>query len=90
MHHAFNYVYLGVTLAGLGLATVAIHILGFAGVPAGMVIADGIITVWAMYLCHKKLAFVPLSSLLQVLLASFYLKRAKTYFSSRRLIDAEK
>jgi O-antigen/teichoic acid export membrane protein len=76
MHHAFNYAYLFLTLVGLGAANIAMHFLGFIGVPVTMVAVDGLMLWWSLYLCQKKLVFVPLRSLVGVLYPSFYLDKA--------------
>ena len=77
MHHAFNYAYLFLTLAGLGAANIAMHYFGFLGVPMTMLAVDAILLVWAFYLCQKKLVFVPLRSLVCVLYPSFYMDKAQ-------------
>jgi O-antigen/teichoic acid export membrane protein len=87
-HHAFNYIYFFLTIAGLAVSTVTIHALGFTGVPAVMAVVDAILLVTALYICHAKLAFVPLSSLVKVLHPSFYLEKIRGVLrhSSRRTV----
>jgi O-antigen/teichoic acid export membrane protein len=77
MHHAYNYVYFFLTLAALTVCSVAIHFLGFAGVPTVMLISDALLLLWALHLCRNKLAFVPMASLARVFYPSFYLEKAR-------------
>jgi O-antigen/teichoic acid export membrane protein len=77
MHHAFNYAYLALTVVGLAVATYAVHLLGFAGIPTVMMIVDAALLGLAIYLCHTKLEFIPLSSLAKVVYPSFYLEKAQ-------------
>jgi hypothetical protein len=78
MHHAFNYLQLATTLLGLtAAATLAVHLLGFAGVPIVMAVVDAILLLGVLYLCHQKLAFIPLASLARVFHPSFYFEKAR-------------
>jgi len=77
MHHLFNYLYLGVTLAGLALASVVTPILGFTGVPATMVLQDTALTIIAIVLCQSKLSHIRISDVGSVFTLSFYRKHIK-------------
>ncbi len=76
MHHAFNYTYLALTLAGLGLAGFAIRIWGFAGVPIVMVLVDGVLLAVVLTICRRKLAFISLASLGRVFDPVYYFEKA--------------
>jgi O-antigen/teichoic acid export membrane protein len=77
MHHAVNYTQLAMTLAGLSVVTFAIHAWGFAGVPIVMAAVDGVLLAGALYICHRKLSFIPLASLARVFSPAFYLEKAR-------------
>lgn len=87
-HHAFNYLYFFLTIAGLAGTVFAVHALGFTGIPAVMAVVDAILLVTALSLCHAKLAFVPLASLTKILHPSFYLEKTRgawRHLSSRAI-----
>jgi O-antigen/teichoic acid export membrane protein len=75
MHHAFNYANLVLTLAGLAAADVLIRHIGFIGTPLVMMSVDALLLALALYLCHRKLSFISLASLLSVLNPLFYLRK---------------
>jgi O-antigen/teichoic acid export membrane protein len=75
MHHTFNYVYFVLTMAGLCAAYFAAKLLGFSGIPMVMDVVDVLLLFWALYLCVKKLVFIPLKSLACVLQPSFYFQK---------------
>ena len=77
MHHAFNYTQLALTLAGLAVTAVSIHLLGFAGVPVVMSVVDALLLAWVLFLCYRKLSFIPLASLVRVFYPAFYFEKAR-------------
>jgi hypothetical protein len=77
MHHAFNYVYLTLTLMGLCLASFFVHAFGFIGVPLTMVISDSLLLIWALHICRTKLTFISLKSLAVIFQHSFYRRKAE-------------
>jgi O-antigen/teichoic acid export membrane protein len=80
MHHAFNYVYLGMTLAGLCVVNVLERAFGFLGVPLTMVLVDSVLLGWALHICRTRLTFVALSSLAVVFTPSFYARKIREMF----------
>jgi O-antigen/teichoic acid export membrane protein len=76
MHHAFNYIYLALTLLGLSVVGWAIHEFGFVGVPIVMVVADAILLAWVLYICRRKLAFISMASLGRIFSPAFYFEKA--------------
>jgi O-antigen/teichoic acid export membrane protein len=89
MHHVFNYAYFFMTLLGLAAAEVAVRLLGFPGIPLVMMTVDGLLLAWALYLCHRKLSFVSMGSLLCVFSPPFYLQKLKDFLHSSRAVPAD-
>jgi O-antigen/teichoic acid export membrane protein len=75
MHHTFNYAYFILTIAGLTAAYFVTRALGFPGVPLVMVVVDALLLLWALYLCRRKLTFIPLKALACVVQPSFYVQK---------------
>ena len=84
MHHLFNYLFLGVTIGGLMLASQITPHLGFTAVPATMVLQDTSLVVIAFALCRSKLSHIPLGEVGSVFTFAFYrrhLKAARSKFT---------
>jgi glycosyltransferase involved in cell wall biosynthesis/O-antigen/teichoic acid export membrane protein len=82
MHHVFNYAYFFLTVLGLAAAEVVVRLMGFPGVPMVMMTVDAMLLAWALYLCHRKLSFVPLGSLLCVFSPPFYFRKINDFLHS--------
>ena len=77
MHHLFNYLYLGVTIAGLFLANAITPVFGFIAVPATMVVQDTLVVLIAIALCQSKLSHVRFRDVGSVFTFAFYRKHLK-------------
>jgi O-antigen/teichoic acid export membrane protein len=84
MHHSFNYLYLFLTMTGLALVTFSMHVFGFIGVPLVMLMVDCALLAFALYVCARKLSFVPLASLACVFQPGFYLRQAEALLNRIR------
>jgi O-antigen/teichoic acid export membrane protein len=89
MHHLFNYLYLGVTLAGLFLASIVTPIFGFTAVPATMVVQDTALIIIACVLCQSKLSHIQLSDVASIFSFDFYRKQIKAARSKLTVVSSK-
>jgi O-antigen/teichoic acid export membrane protein len=72
MHHLFNYIYLGITLAALGAADFALRLWGFPAVPGIMAVQDLALVIVVIALSKSKLTHISLRDLRPVFTIEFY------------------
>ncbi len=77
MHHLFNYLFLGVTIGGLMIASQITPHFGFTAVPATMVLQDTSLVVIAIVLCQSKLNHITLRDVGSVFTFAFYRRHLK-------------
>ena len=77
MHHLFNYLFLGVTLGGLLMASQTALIFGFTAVPATMVLQDALLLTIAILLCQSKLNHIGIRETGSVFTFDFYRRHIK-------------
>lgn len=89
MHHLFNYLYLGVTIAGLWLANAITPTFGFTAIPATMVLQDSSLLVIAIVLCQSKLSHIRFRDVGSVFTFGFYRKHLKAARNRFTFVDSK-